>query len=422
MDKLRIGIILDPNINSNQGGAFSYQYSLMEGIDKYSFSENLDILFIVLYHKNKPIQKFQKPVIYIKSPLFSPKSPSRETKKGSNPSPFLWYFKKSIWIRSMVDMIKKWLWIDIENQIIKQEIEIVFPLVPRIIPINMPLILNHWDIGHLSTYAFPEFASGLIFNERERYYQDHLKKAFLILCESESGIRELQKFYPFFKQRIELLPIFPSSMVHSSVDSEMDSHILKEWGLRKRAFFFYPAQFWSHKNHYNLVRSFEDISKEFPDVKLVLSGYDMGNMDYIKNEIEKRKLNSCIILTGFVKIEILNIFYKNALALVMPSFLGPTNMPIMEAALLNCPVICSDLEGHREIMGDTAIYVDPEDFQSIYKGMKRILNPDFNREDFIQNAFNQVKNSKFSLPNTLESLDRIFLKLYPIRKTWGKLS
>ena len=43
----------------------------------------------------------------------------------------------------------------------------------------------------------------------------------------------------------------------------------------------------------------------------------------------------------------------------MPTLLGPTNMPLLEAACLDCPVICSDLEGHREMLGDYALYFNP---------------------------------------------------------------
>ena len=52
-------------------------------------------------------------------------------------------------------------------------------------------------------------------------------------------------------------------------------------------------------------------------------------------------------------------FYKHALALVMPSYLGPTNIPLIEAREFNCPVLCSDLDGHKEILGSEAIYFPP---------------------------------------------------------------
>ncbi|MFC3559915.1 glycosyltransferase [Pedobacter jamesrossensis] len=49
-----------------------------------------------------------------------------------------------------------------------------------------------------------------------------------------------------------------------------------------------------------------------------------------------------VIFGGFVTNEELNVFYKNAISLVMPTFMGPTNMPLLEAQALGCPVICTD--------------------------------------------------------------------------------
>ena len=40
--------------------------------------------------------------------------------------------------------------------------------------------------------------------------------------------------------------------------------------------------------------------------------------------------------------------------MVFASIVGPNNYPPIEAASLGCPVILSDLPGHREQMGESA--------------------------------------------------------------------
>jgi hypothetical protein len=47
--------------------------------------------------------------------------------------------------------------------------------------------------------------------------------------------------------------------------------------------------------------------------------------------------------------------YEGAIALVMPSYGGPTNFPPLEAVVLCCPVVCCDLPGCREQMRDAAL-------------------------------------------------------------------
>ena len=43
----------------------------------------------------------------------------------------------------------------------------------------------------------------------------------------------------------------------------------------------------------------------------------------------------------------------------MPTYYGPTNIPPIEANLLDCPVAVSDIYGMREQLGDAALFFDP---------------------------------------------------------------
>ena len=45
-------------------------------------------------------------------------------------------------------------------------------------------------------------------------------------------------------------------------------------------------------------------------------------------------------------------------AMVFSSIVGPNNYPPIEAACHDCPVILTDLPGHREQMGESALYFD----------------------------------------------------------------
>src|ERR1700757_4099139 len=48
MNKLKIGIILTPIYSPNSGGGYSFHTRLLEGIDNYTFNNNLEIVFINL--------------------------------------------------------------------------------------------------------------------------------------------------------------------------------------------------------------------------------------------------------------------------------------------------------------------------------------------------------------------------------------
>ena len=57
--------------------------------------------------------------------------------------------------------------------------------------------------------------------------------------------------------------------------------------------------------------------------------------------------------------------YRRASALVFPSLYEGFGQPVLEALACACPVACSDLPPLREVAGDSAVYFDPLDPESI---------------------------------------------------------
>jgi glycosyltransferase involved in cell wall biosynthesis len=158
-------------------------------------------------------------------------------------------------------------------------------------------------------------------------------------------------------------------------------------------------------------------STERRDLKLVFTGSDKGNKEYIKSVISQNKLESNVIILGFVSNEEIHTLYKNAIALVMPTFLGPTNMPVLEAASLGTAVICSNLSGHRESCGEGAIYVNPTDQQGWSVAMREVLN-DGSRIALISRANDVQANSEFNIRGAIHRLENVFLKYIPVRKAF----
>jgi glycosyltransferase involved in cell wall biosynthesis len=181
--------------------------------------------------------------------------------------------------------------------------------------------------------------------------------------------------------------------------------------LKKYHFFFYPAQFWAHKNHVNLINAFERFVVKYPNFKLVLTGSDKGNLEYVKRLVEEKGLMEYVVFPGFVPQEYINTFYTNAAALTMVSYFGPTNMPPLEAMELGCMVIASNLAGHREQMGDSAIYVDPLDVLSIEVAMEEVLK---NRGTIRKRQVHTI----FTIQSAMEQLNKALGKAVVLRSQW----
>lgn len=398
---LKIGIFIFPGDSPQVGGGYSYIGQLIKAIDNYDFDARLYITFVSIQPINKPLEK---DTIYLK-PL------EKFSKKGF----FLKFIRKILKYNYILNFINKAFLnkeisrieqLSFVKQLKKEAIDLLFYPKPGIVINNFPYILTNWDIGHRTMYPFPEVAMDGTFESRERFYCNDVRKAFLLITESEQGKKELIEFYGIPPNRIKILPMFPGPVVNLNLSKEITEQIFNQLGITS-SFFFYPAQFWAHKNHYNLIKAFTIVKQKFPDFKLVFTGSDKGNLDYIVSIIRDAELSNDIVYLGFVTNEVLYTLYKKATALVMPTLLGPTNMPLLEAQALGCRVLCSDLVGHRELMGESCMYFNP-------------LSPEDIAEKMIECA---VILPNQGLPGIVDLqgepsvgvLEEAFLELLPIR-------
>lgn len=411
MDRLRIGIFPNANGNTTMGGEFSYYNTLAEAIGGHGFDPALDVKFIRFGFGAS--DSSANNVLQI--------NPYKGLNRGSKFAKRLntAVVQPAQNLVGTLDRLSKKLDAAfglayhraVETELITNKVDLVYYPVPQANKLNYPFVSTHWDVGHRSMFCFPEVAMGDRLVGREGYLRNTLEKAFGVFCESEAGKAELIQYSNINSERIFVIPLFAGKVVTFNVPLQAQLRLLASHGLSAKAYFFYPAQFWSHKNHYNLLLAFEKLVEQRPGVKMIFTGSDKGNRDYISEVIENLGLRDRVVMPGFVSNEEIFSLYKNALALVMPTFLGPTNMPLLEAEALGCPVVCTDIPGHREMLGENAYYVRPEDPESIYQGMLSHL------EASLQTV--PRRNAVFNVANAVKQIEAAFLQLKSRRKAFG---
>lgn len=401
---MKIGVWLNPDYKPTEGGGYSYYDRLINGIDNYAFSEGLDVCFITT---SPTPPDLHRPVIQLPFSY----SPSLREKIECRMPLLRRRAKKRI--AAHIDALRNESYI---RSLKENNIRIIFHPAPctYYLP-DFPFITTHWDIGHRSTFAFPEVSVESTFYGRESFYNDVLPKALLILAESEAGKKELIEYTHLNPDRIKTVPIFAGSCATQHADTKLQQATLQQFRIEKNRYFYYPAQFWAHKNHNTLLHAFALLKKEFPGYKLVFSGSDQGNLSYIKEVAQELGLNEDVVFAGFISTEEVNTLYRNATAMVMPTLMGPTNMPPLEAMEIGCPVICSDLPGHREELDEAAIYINPLDVEDIYNAM-RILIAD--RDDYCRKTEIQRGKTVFRIENALEAINAHLLYATSIRDCW----
>ncbi|QXU42340.1 glycosyltransferase family 1 protein [Pedobacter sp. D749] len=387
MDKpFKVGIWINEDDLPEVGGGFSYTQRLVQAINEKKNSDNLEVVFIGYNLKGH----YKKNSINLNN-------------------------RENFFYRKMLNFFHKYFSINLKNKYLKRNninnidqlnksgIELIFYPNPYVQIANFPYIMTLWDLGHKSTYSFPELNANDEYEQRDYSLNKTLNKAIFICCESKAGKEELVKYYNINEQQIRILPMFPSIIVESVISSEKPKWISFE------RFFLYPAQFWPHKNHYNLLLAFQKFIREKPDVKLVLTGSDKGNLNYISKLIGDLRIEKNVIITGFVRNENLKWLYLHSNGLVFPSFLGPTNMPLLEAFYLGCNIACSQLNGHVELLSQNAIYFDPLSPDSIKNSMDKLLKMN-----------KKTDNVFFQMDSIVSKLEEILEDSISVRKTWGQ--
>lgn len=415
-DKLRIGVVINENYHQEIGGGFGYYESLVIAIDEHKFNPLLEFVFVQFSDNGN--RHFKKEFIQFS---FDSTIPEEEHCKRRiaqiNKIPFILIKQRlrrryEVRIQQLKAKHAEEKKGKLENWLIGQNIDLLYYLNPYTPVFNFPFVTTHWDIGQYSMYAFPEVSMNGTFEGRERLYQNTLKKALAIFCESEAGKKELIQYTQINAERIFVIPIFPGSLVNLEISSQDQQVFIEGFSLNTGNYFLYPAQFWSHKNHYHLLHSFKKVNEQYPDLKLVLPGSDKGNLKYIKDVIKDLELQPVVLIPGFISKEALYSLYKNAIALVMPTLLGPTNMPLLESAYLGCPVITSSFDGHKEILGDYATYIDPLNENEIAEAMIKEYKKKGNCEKEFVNEYNTICNA-------IKKIEQNYLAIRNIRKMWG---
>lgn len=380
------------------GGNFSYYERFIRAIDQHAFNENLTLCFV----GRLPTRKVARQKEYIKLSA--------------------WYFYKLFRglnrIVSRLFIINIDLCSKIDSYLLKKKgVDVLlFPKQFLRQVDKFPFITMNWDAGHKSTFMFPEFASSFEF--RENWYRREMQEALAIFVESDSSKEEFLGFFSVLESKVEVIPLFPGGVVELAVKPEVQESILRKFNLKRSSYFYYPAQFWAHKNHYNLILAFQQlIAKCSSDIKLVFTGSDKGNKKYILSVLKELALEDRIVVLNFVSNEEVYALYKNSVALVMSTFLGPTNMPLLEAQHLETVVICSDLKGHREICKDGALYADPKDPAQWCEAMNAALKEDV-RSGLIKKANAVKESSPFNIHSAIVKLEESLLKIIPVRKTF----
>jgi glycosyltransferase involved in cell wall biosynthesis len=257
---------------------------------------------------------------------------------------------------------------------------------------GVPCVMAIHDLQHRLQPEFPEVSAGGEWEIREHLFRNGARSATLLLADSEVGREDILECYGSSgvrPERVKVLPFLAASYLDREVSEAERSRVRAAYRLPGR-YLFYPAQFWPHKNHARLVRALAAVKDGHGiEIPLVLCGSHSGPLRELAHREAlalARRLGVArqVRDLGFVPDGDMSGLYGAAAALVMPTFFGPTNIPVLEAWALGCPVLSSDIRGIREQVGDAGVLADPRSVEAIADGIHRLWTDERLRRTLIE--------------------------------------
>jgi glycosyltransferase involved in cell wall biosynthesis len=174
----------------------------------------------------------------------------------------------------------------------------------------------------------------------------------------------------FFKLPAEKVTVVHNGLDHARFfpDSmEAAKQFVKERFNLGEPFFLYVARL-EHpgKNHVRLIEAFNRFKAQTGSKwQLVFGGSDWHGSEVIHAAIRQSPFSRDIRCLGFVENDALPMLYRAASVFVYPSLFEGFGFPPVEAMACGCPVLSSTRGALREIIGDAAATVDPENVPAL---------------------------------------------------------
>lgn len=297
----------------------------------------------------------------------------------------------------------------------QHRLDVMWFFGPYGLDLDIPYITTVWDLQHRLQPYFPEVSSEGEWDRREKHYGTFLRKSAFVVTGTQVGKAEIEKFYQIPSERIKVIP-FPTPQVEAVKANSHGKDCFEKYQIPEK-YLFYPARFFPHKNHANLLLAIKLLNEKYGyKLPVVFVGPDAGNQSYIRRLVTELALDQQVHFLGFVPREDMSFLYRNAFALTFVTFFGPDNLPPLEAFSFGCPVVASKVSGAEEQLGDAALLVDPQDPEHIALIIKSLWDDEALRQSLIQ--FGYRRANCWTGKDYIEAAFKVLKELETIRRCW----
>lgn len=252
------------------------------------------------------------------------------------------------------------------------------------------------DITHFFNYIVPPFVKGKkvvtvydmvykAFPETMRFrtrnmlnmsLKRSMKRADIIITISEFSKTEILKYFPEHEKKIRVVPCGVDLDFFKPCDDQAKIEAVRKKFNIEGDYFLYLGTLEPRKNLEMLIDSYKLFLDKCEDKanapKLVLAGGRGWLFDSIFEKVKTLNLSDKVLFTEYLASEDRTPLMCGSLAFVFPSIYEGFGMPPLEAMACGVPVLTSNAASLPEVVGESAVIVDPYSKESICEGLERI--------------------------------------------------
>jgi len=299
-----------------------------------------------------------------------------------------------------------------ESFVKKNKYDLVFFITPSSLLLlcnKINFIYSIWEFAHKEHPALPEYNENTIKN-RETYYNYACNHAYKIVLFNERSKTDFVKYYLVDKLKIEKF-FFPPIITNILIKNNFKINDL----IKNKKYIFYPAQFWPHKNHVYLLESLKRYNENRAEkFFLIFTGYDKGNLKFIKNKINNLGIMNEVIILNYISEEEICYLYKHCFAVAFPSLVGSQSLPLFESFFFQKPIMYNE-KILDQFYANATLPLNIDDYQNLGFNIEKIINNPKLINEIIKRGLEIYKESQNE--NIIQTkLSRMFKKYEEYQK------
>jgi len=222
----------------------------------------------------------------------------------------------------------------------------------------------------------PESVYGTVLRDYVPLAKAAARKADAILVPSESTAAEAKELLEADSGKIHVIPLGVDSIFldRKELDEKVARQIRDHYALGPHYLLFVGRRE-ERKNLGALLQAVAEMATAGDDVSLVIAGPEAPGWEDVWSgapEVARQRTR----LVPHVPIDQLVYLYAGASALVMPSVWEGFGFPALEAMAMGTPVVASRAGSLPEILGDAALWADPDDPGTFVEACRLLLRDD----------------------------------------------